>query len=298
MLDGGLASELERRGADLTSTLWSARVLLDQPARVRAVHLAYLEAGADIVTTASYQVSVEGFARAALSRQQALEAVRRSVRLADEARSQFLESGPPGEVRLRPLVAGSVGPFGAALADGSEYRGRYGVGRDRLREFHLPRLEALIAAGVDLLAIETMPSLDEVELLVRLLETWPGTTAWVSFTCRDAGHLSEGQSIEAVAGVASHPQVAAVGVNCVPPSLVEELLARMRAVTSVPLVVYPNLGDTWLAAERRWVPTATPFDFAGAAPRWLRGGARLIGGCCGTDPDTIRAMRSALAVAA
>jgi homocysteine S-methyltransferase len=265
---------------------------------VREVHLAYLEAGADIVTTASYQVSPDGFARAGLSREQALEAVRRSVRLADEARTAFQESVVPGEGRLRPLVAGSVGPFGASLADGSEYRGRYGVGRDRLREFHLPRLEALIAAGVDLLAIETMPSLYEVELLLRLLEAWPGTTAWVSFTCRDAGHLSEGQPVEAVAGVASHPQVAAVGVNCVFPALVEELLARMAAVTATPMVAYPNLGDSWLAAERRWVPSAAPFDFAAAAPRWHRLGARLIGGCCGTGPGTIRAMRRALAVAA
>jgi homocysteine S-methyltransferase len=298
MLDGGLASELERRGADLTGALWSARVLLDDPGKVHDVHLAYLEAGADVVTTASYQVSVEGFVRAGLSRRDALAALRRSVHLAVDARGRFLESAPTGAGRPRPLVAASVGPFGAALADGSEYRGRYGVGRDRLRDFHLPRLEALIEAGPDLLAIETMPSLGEVELLVRLLEDWPATPVWVSFTCRDAGHLSEGQPVEAVADIASHPQVAAVGVNCVGPSLVEAVLTRVAAVAAIPLVAYPNVGDTWLPAERCWAPSARPFDFASAAPRWRGLGARLIGGCCGTGPETIRAMRAALEPAA
>lgn len=293
LLDGGLATELERRGADLRGRLWSARLLVDQPALIRQVHLSYFAAGADVAGTASYQASIAGLLQQGITEPEAREAIRRSVQLAAEAREQFLQPGlPPG--RRPPLVAGSVGPYGAARADGSEYSGHYGVSRQALADFHGPRLEELIRAGADLLAIETIPSPEEAEVVVQLLRAWPAVGAWVSFSCRDGAHVCEGQPIEAaVAPIVGHPQVLAVGVNCTAPEFVEPLLHRLRRVTGKPLVAYPNSGEAWDATRRCWTGTGG-FDPSVEGPRWYRAGARLIGGCCRTGPDTIRALRAAL----
>lgn len=286
VLDGGLATELERLGADLPDALWSARLLVDNPLLIQRVHEAYFQAGADVATTASYQASIPGFARRGLSETEALRLIRLSVELADRARAA---TGGKG------MIAGSVGPYGASLADGSEYRGNYGVSRDVLAEFHRPRLRALLDAGADILAIETLPSPDEASLVLELLAHWPGARAWVSFSCRDDAHVSEGQSIEDAIGAATRsPQVVAVGVNCVAPHLVEGLLARMRAVTQLPLVVYPNAGETWDATAREWRGTPDAFDPARDVPRWMELGARWIGGCCRTTPETTRAIREAM----
>lgn len=293
LLDGGLATELERRGADLRGQLWSARLLVDQPELLRQVHLAYFTAGADVAITASYQASIAGLLQQGISEPEARAAIRRSVQMAAEAREQFLEPGlPPG--RRPPLVAGSIGPYGAARADGSEYSGHYGVSRHALADFHGPRLEELIRAGADLLAIETIPSPEEAEIVVQLLRAWPAVGAWVSFSCRDGAHVCEGEPIEAaVAPIVGHPQVLAVGVNCTPPEFIEPLLHRLRRVTDKPLVAYPNSGEAWDATRRCWLGTGG-FDPSVEGPRWYRAGARLIGGCCRTGPETIRSLRSAL----
>jgi len=286
VLDGGLATELERRGADLSDTLWSARLLVDNPNLIRKVHESYFAAGADVATSASYQASIEGFGRRGLSVEESLRLMRLSVELADQARRN---TGGEG------MVAGSVGPYGAMLADGSEYRGDYGVSLETLAGFHAPRLQALIEAGADLLAIETCPSAIEALLILELLQHWPGTRAWVSFTCRDDERTSEGQPIgEAVAAVARSHQVVAVGVNCVAPHLVDGLLTRMRAATSLPLVVYPNAGETWDARSREWKGNPDTFDPARDVPRWIELGARWIGGCCRTTPSTISEIRKAV----
>jgi len=295
ILDGGLATELERRGADLTDRLWSARLLLDDPALIGAVHHDYLAAGADVIATASYQASLAGFGRRGLSASSARALIRLSAELACGVRDRFWEAAEAEPGRPRPLVAGSIGPYGAALADGSEYRGRYQVGAEALEAFHLPRLEELVAGGVDLLALETFPSPDEAAIVLRLMGHWPAMTAWVSFSTRDDAHVGEGQPIEeAVRAVAGLPGVVAIGVNCLPPSRVEPLLERMRRVTDLPLAAYPNSGEEWDAAGRCWVGTEGGFDPARDAPRWYRLGARLLGGCCRTTPDTIRAIRKAV----
>jgi len=295
ILDGGLATELERRGADLRDALWSARLLLDGAELIRDVHRAYFEAGADAAATASYQASVEGLGRRGLTEAEAVHAMVRSVTLAREARDQFWNGPARTPDRLWPLVVGSVGPYGACLADGSEYRGNYGVSREDLTAFHRPRLEALVEGGVDLIGLETFPSPDEAEAVLRVLESWPRMGCWIGFSCRDGAHVSEGQPVEeAVRAIASHPQVLAVGVNCVSPGFVDELLGRLARVTTKPLVVYPNSGETWDAAAKCWTGTATAFDPAVDAPRWYAIGARLIGGCCRTTPETISALRRAL----
>jgi homocysteine S-methyltransferase len=296
VLDGGLATELERRGADLSDHLWSAKQLLDGPDLIRLIHEAYYAAGADVAVSASYQASITGFASRRVKPEEARRLIALSVELAQEARQRFWDNaGRSAPQRIWPLVAGSVGPYGAWLADGSEYRGNYGVSRQALADFHGPRLEALVAAGPDLLAIETIPSPEEAVLVLELLEAWPEVQTWVTFTCRDGSRVSEGQPVaEAIAAVADHAQVAAVGFNCVGPTLVDDLLVAAARVTTKPLVVYPNSGERWDATARRWAPGEGPFDFGEAATGWRDRGARLIGGCCRTTPETIRAIRKAL----
>ena len=296
VLDGGLATELERRGADLRDDLWSARLLVDDPTMIREVHEAYLAAGADLIATASYQASLEGFARRGLSEEDARGLIRRSAALARSAREKITGQGGGVAGRLEPLVAGSVGPYGAALADGSEYRGHYGATSGGLEAFHRPRLEELVAGGVDLIQLETFPSIDEALLVLDLLRRWPGMVAMVSFSTRDEAHVSEGPAIEdAVRAVASMENAVAVGVNCLPPARVDPLLARMVRATDLPLVVYPNSGEEWDAERKCWVGEAAGFDPETDGTRWYRAGARLVGGCCRTTPATIRRLAELVA---
>ncbi|HYV37623.1 MAG TPA: homocysteine S-methyltransferase [Gemmataceae bacterium] len=274
ILDGGLATELERRGADLRDPLWSAKLLLENPTLIRQVHEAYVAAGADVVTTATYQLSFEGFARRGLERAQTVEAIRLSVRLAREA-------GPK-------LVAASVGPYGAFLADGSEFRGDYGLSVQQLIDWHRPRLEALADSGADLLACETIPCQAEAEALVRLLEDFPRTPAWFSFSCRNESLVSHGETLAACAAIVNHcPNAVAFGVNCTAPQFVEGLLQSVAGVARKPLLAYPNLGGVWDGKEHVW-RGGEDWDWAAAASRWLAAGARFIGGCCRTTPAHIQ----------
>lgn len=293
ILDGGLATELERRGVALPGPLWSARLLIDQPELIRAVHLEYFRAGADVAISASYQASLGGLQQHGLTEKEARAAIRHSVHVAMEAREDFVRDGLP-EGRLRPLVAGSVGPYGASRADGSEYVGHYGVSAQALADFHGPRLEELARSGADVLAVETIPSPAEAEVVLRLLRAWPTLGAWVSFSCRDGEHVCEGVPIEtAAAAIAGHGQVLAVGVNCTAPRFVASLLRRLQRVTDKPLVAYPNSGEDWDAARRCWRGTGS-FDPEVEVASWYRAGARLLGGCCRTTPGTIRSLRDTL----
>jgi homocysteine S-methyltransferase len=273
VLDGGFATELERRGHDLSDDLWSARLLLDDPDEVRDTHLAFYQAGAQVATTASYQASFEGFARHGLSREESVALMRRSVTLAQEAASLAGRSGL--------LVAASVGPYGAVLADGSEYRGDYGVSDAALRSFHLPRAEVLDSAGADLLAIETVPSEQEAAVLLGVLtELPPRTRAWLSLTCADGSTTRAGEDVDRVFGLArGHDQVVAVGVNCTAPEYVEELVARAVAASGKPAIAYPNSGESWDAVAHQWGAPGAGLD-VGAASRGVAAGARYVGGCC------------------
>ena len=284
VLDGGLATELERRGADLHDRLWSARVLVEDPDAIREVHAAYFEAGADVAIGSSYQATFEGLAARGLDRDQAAALMRRSVELAREAAVG------------RGIVAASVGPYGAMLGNGAEYRGDYDVGAEELLAWHLPRIEVLAAAGPDLLAIETIPSIVEAEALVLALEHVPEMPAWMSFSCRDGAHLCDGTPFErAVKTAASSPSVVAIGVNCTSPLHIESLVEIVSATTETPALCYPNRGAFWDPVRKSWVdpprqdarPTLRPVD-------WRDAGARLIGGCCGTTPEDIAAIAIAL----
>ncbi len=292
VLDGGLATELEARGNDLSGSLWSARMLRDEPAEIEEVHLSFFRAGAQVAITSSYQASFDGFAREGVGSTDAAVLMRRSLELAERARVRRLAELPAG---IELHVAASIGPFGAARADGSEYRGNYGVTQDELASFHAPRLAVLVSAGAELLAVETLPSIEEAVVVRDLLAAYPHVRAWFSFSCRDAATISDGTPIEdAAAEAAASPQVLAVGVNCVEPSLVEQLLARAAGVTTLPLVAYPNDGRVWDAGARRWAGSSSAFA-SDTLTRWRDLGARLIGGCCGVGPAAIEQIAATLA---
>jgi homocysteine S-methyltransferase len=294
-LDGGLATALEAAGHLLDTPLWSARLLLDAPESLRAAHTAYLEAGADCITTASYQASFEGFAGAGLGAREATSLLRRSVQLARDARAAFW-SVPANRVgRLEPIVAASAGPYGAFLADGSEYDGRYAIGRAELTDFHRRRLEVLADAGADLVAFETIPSLLEAEVIAELLAELPETWAWVTFSCKNSEDLWDGTPIDAAArAVAFVPRVAGVGVNCTAPRHVADLVGALRAITALPVIAYPNSGEVYDPDVHRWVGKAAGTEWLERAESWWDNGARVLGGCCRVGPLTIRKLRAQL----
>lgn len=299
ILDGGLATELERRGHDLDHPLWSARVglLLKRPEAIRQVHLSYLEAGADCIISASYQASLLGFQAEGLPVNQAKSLIKKTVALACEARDEFLENFKSHlSQRLRPLVSASIGPYGAYLADGSEYRGNYGVSSDELRAFHEPRWQALADTAADLFACETIPSFQEAEVLLEMMQETPHIPAWISFSCRDSEHISDGTPIVECAELFHRcEQVVAVGMNCTAPRFISALIERVRkGAPGKPVVVYPNSGEAYDVSRRVWVGTSDPVDFAQAAREWRAKSAALIGGCCRTEPAHIKAMREAL----
>ncbi len=286
LLDGGLATELEARGCDLDHPLWSARVLRDRPEAIVAVHRAYLEAGADVVTTASYQATLEGFAREGLDRAAARGLLLRSVELAAHARDAFAS---------RRLVAASIGPYGAFLANGAEYTGDYDLDEVGLVAFHRERFSLLADSGADLLACETIPSAAEARALVRLLDETKDAVAWLSFSCRDDARLSDGTPFaDIVREVGAHPRVVAVGVNCTAPQYVESLLRSASEITTKTLVAYPNSGERYDAATKTWHGEANPGAWGELGRRWRHAGARLIGGCCRTGPAHIRSLRTQL----
>ncbi len=295
LLDGGLATRLETLGHALHPQLWSAGVLQTAPGAISRVHRDYLNSGARCIVTASYQASIEGFTAAGFAPDRARGLLKRSVSLALSARDQFIETCGKNDDQFEPLVAASIGPYGAYLADGSEYSGDYGVSRARLRDFHASRMDLLLEAGPDLLAIETMPSALEVEVLLELLEEHPGVEAWLSLSCRDGTSLCDGTLLDDVARMAAvSPAVAAIGANCVAPRLTAAIVACLQRATSKPLVVYPNSGERYDALHRCWHGARNPADFAELALNWRAAGVKLIGGCCRTEPAHIRAMAQAL----
>jgi homocysteine S-methyltransferase len=292
ILDGALATELERRGVALHDELWSARALIERPELIRAIHRDYFEAGADVALTASYQATFESLGRRGIDAAGTAQLLRDSVELARAARDEFWAFEPNRSGRLRPLVAASVGPYGAMLADGSEYRGEYGLSDTALKNFHRPRLRVLAHAGADLLACETIPSLREALALAQLLEEFPAASAWISFSCQDGERSCEGQRIgECVSQLNAYPQIRSVGVNCTHPQFITPLLEAMREHTDKPLLVYPNSGEHYDATAKRWCGQGAGSGFAELARGWHAAGARLIGGCCRTTPDDIRAIK-------
>ncbi|MBR8741571.1 homocysteine S-methyltransferase [Nocardiopsis sp. MG754419] len=287
VLDGGLATRLEAYGRDLGGGLWSARLLAEEPSLIARVHRDYFEAGADVAIAAGYQASVDAFTARGHSRTEALGLIARSVEVATAERDAFGAG----------LVAAGVGPYGASLADGSEYTGDYDLDEDGLYRWHRERWRVLAGAGADLVACETLPSVTEARALARLVGETPGVRAWFSFSCVDDTRISDGTPFRDVAAelapLHEEGRVVAVGVNCVPPSHVPRLV-REVASAGLPAVAYPNSGEVWDAGRGVWTGSTDVGGFGAAAAGWCDEGAVLVGGCCRTGPGHVRAVREAL----
>ncbi|KAH1096333.1 hypothetical protein J1N35_013254 [Gossypium stocksii] len=309
VVDGGLATELERHGQDLNDPLWSAKCLISFPQLVRRVHLEYLEAGANVIISASYQATIQGFEAKGLSIEEAETLIKRSVEIACEAREIYLQRCAKGywdfldspKIDRHPvLVAASVGSYGAYLADGSEYSGNYGasVTLETLKEFHRRRLQILANSGADLIAFETIPNKLEAQAYVELLEEENiDIPAWFSFSSNDGTNVVSGDPITECANIAdSCSQVVAVGINCTPPRLIHGLILSIRKVTNKPVIIYPNSGETYNGETKQWEKTRweTEEDFVSYVGKWRDVGACLFGGCCRTTPNTIRAISRVL----
>ncbi len=292
ILDGGLATELEASGHDLGTSLWSAALLMNQPQAIVDAHLAYLHAGAQIILTATYQASIDGFIAVGMSKQQAKKMMLDAVRLAQRAVSEHCKIQP---ATYPPLIAASIGPYGAYLADGSEYRGNYQVEDHVLAEFHLPRLTLLDHSGVDILGCETIPSFQEARVLAEQLKD-VHTPAWISFSCSDKQHLNDGTRIEQAAGLfAAHPNVHAIGINCTAPAYIGELVERINSVVrNKSIIVYPNSGELYDTVNKTWVSTDDSQVFNNLAHSWFQQGVQIVGGCCRIGPEQIKALVSDL----
>lgn len=308
LIDGALATYLEHLGADISGSLWSASILLSQPDLIQKTHLDYYRARANIAITASYQASIPGLVKhLGLSEGDAKDVVSKSVELAIEAREEYVQekleescerSVNAESMREDLFVAGSVGPYGAFLSDGSEYRGDYSIAHDAMKDFHRGRIQALVGAGVDVLACETIPSKSETEALLDLIRSeFKEMEAWFTFTLRDAEHIADGTSLSEIAALFDNAeQVVGLGFNCVPDDLALAALKNLKPlVKRGTLVVYPNSGEQWNAKAREWEGSRTEGEgLASKTVQWEEAGAGMIGGCCRTTPEDIKTMEEAL----
>lgn len=292
ILDGAMGTELEKRGYDVSGTLWSAKYLLGEPSPLIEIHKAYLEAGADLVTTASYQASYQGLLEAGLTKQQTILAIKESVHIARVAIKKVWAdlSEREKEGRLYPFIAGSVGPYGAYLADGSEYTGAYQLTKEEFQNFHRPRIKALVEGGVDLLAFETIPNLTEARALLELLyQEYSNVPAYLSFTSQDGQHISDGSSLKKVVELVNcySAELLAVGINCSKPAVTVTFLKQLRRLTDKEFVVYPNSGEEYDGINHAWYEEGSTTDLHTQAKIYQKLGARFIGGCCRTRPVDI-----------
>jgi len=290
ILDGGMSNVLEDQGCDLNHKLWSAKIIETHPQAIVNCHLSYLEAGANCITTAGYQATVKGFMELGYGLTAAKQLVLRSVELAEKARSEFLTNSI---VKDSIYIAASMGPYGAYLADGSEYRGAYTISEKELASFHLEQIKILDASNADFLAFETIPSLVEIKALSGLLIDTV-KPAWVSFSCKDDLYLNDGEKIsEAAKILANHPSVFAIGVNCTAPKHITSIIQTLK--NSAPdkrVIVYPNSGEVYLADSKSWQGISDPNLFQIMAKEWFESGADILGGCCRIGPDHIRKIKA------
>ena len=286
VIDGALASELQRRGCDLNDSLWSAKVLIEQPELIQQVHYDYFVAGADCAITASYQATPMGFAQKGIELEESIKLIKTSVKLAQQAKMQYLNDIKQDKTLL---IAGSVGPYGAYLANGSEYTGDYQLSESEFIAFHKDRVAALIDAGVDILSCETMPSFLEIKALAKLIQQFPMVNCWFSLTLKDQKHISDGTPLtEVIEYLNSIEQIVSVGINCIALEKVTPALEVLSKLTSKPLIVYPNSGEQYDPTTKQWHKNHDHnCTFANQLDVWINLGAKLIGGCCQTTPDDI-----------
>ncbi len=294
VIDGSMATALENKGLDLNHRLWTARALAENPEKVKQVHIDYFRAGADCGITCSYQASIPGLMSCGYSEAEAEALIRRSVELFLEARDEWWQKEGSAAGRARPLCLAGMGPYGAYLADGSEYTGAYQVSEDELRAFHARRAKLLLEAGADVLLFETQPSLQEALLEARIAEEMDADY-WISFSCRDGRHTGKGEPVAECAAALSrdHPHLKMIGVNCTKPEYIESLIHCLKSATELPVAVYPNSGEVYDPVTKTWTHAGGELDFGTYALRYMAAGASAVGGCCTTTDRHIRQVAEA-----
>ena len=292
LLDGGLSNQLEAQGHNLNNKLWSARFLTSNPEAIVLAHLAYLNAGAKCITTSSYQASIPGFMDYGYDIETAKHLIVKSVELASDAIKQYLLSEPNED---RPLIAASIGPYGAYLADGSEYHGEYNISDLELTAFHLSRIRLLDETNADFFACETIPSYQEAKVLANILLKTK-KTAWISFSCQDEDHLNDGTPIsKCVSLFSNHPNVFAIGVNCTAPRYISGLIKNIKLYSATKkIIVYPNSGQVYNAQSKTWQGLSDPGMFVNMTKEWIDKGADIVGGCCRIGPEHIKVLKRTL----
>jgi homocysteine S-methyltransferase len=288
ILDGGLSNVLESFGCNLNHELWVANLLDKNPEAIIDTHLAYLNAGAQIISTASYQATIPGFMKLGFTRIESELLILKSVDLARIAINQYCTKY---KGQNKPLLAGSVGPYGAYLADGSEYRGDYNVSKKNLLEFHLKRIQLLDTSNCDFIALETIPSFFETQVLSTILKTIK-TPSWISFSCKDNYHLSDGTTLKKAASLLkNHPSIFAIGVNCTAPKYISSLIQELKSIKSdKKIIVYPNTGDSYNVQSKTWVKNSNPKYFTAMSKEWFLLGSDIVGGCCQIGPSHIKSL--------
>jgi len=285
LIDGGLSNQLERLGYDLNHRLWSAKLLYEHPEAIVAAHLAYLEAGARCITTASYQASVPGFIPSGFTKSEAEILLKRSIELANIAIDKFQLNKSSNH---RSLIAASIGPYGAFLADGSEYIGKYTISDSELKSFHLERLRLLDELNFNFYACETIPSFREARILSELLRKMK-KPSWISFSCKNENQINGGTPIsEVVQLFDNHPKVFAVGINCTAPDNISGLIKKVKPlIGDKKLIVYPNSGELYDPKKKMWNSSINELVWDKAVCEWLDLGVDIIGGCCRIGPVQI-----------
>jgi homocysteine S-methyltransferase len=288
ILDGALGTEIQKRGFDVNDSLWSAKFLSKNPAVIKEIHTDYLNAGADIIISASYQASFEGFMKKGFSKEESKKLIELSISLAKDARDEFWENLTDKTDKIKPLVAASIGPYGAFLADGSEYSGNYQISDEELLAFHQQRLETILHVKPDIIACETIPSFNEAKILSKLLEAYD-IPSWISFSAKDEKHINSGESIEeCIEYLETQKHICALGINCTAPQFISSLVQKIKKLSSKPIVIYPNGGSKYNPITKTWEKSVDNSDFAKMALLWKNAGASIIGGCCETGPKEIQ----------
>jgi len=287
-IDGGLSNVLEELGCNLNNKLWVANLLTTNPEAIIKTHLAYLDAGAQIISTTSYQATIPGFMKLGYSKEDSERLILRSVELAETAIKKYLKTHSPNK---KPIIAGSIGPYGAYLADGSEYRGNYNISDSELIDFHKRRIELLDNSECDLLAFETIPSIEEAKVISQLTKNCT-SPSWVSFSCKDGNHINDGTPIvEAAKIFIEHPNIFAIGVNCTKPQHISNLIMNLKSVLADKnIIIYPNSGEVYNAETKTWSGISNPTIFQQQAEVWIDLGANIIGGCCQIGPKHIKSI--------
>jgi homocysteine S-methyltransferase len=296
ILDGALGTQVQKNGYDVNDSLWSAKFLDENPEVIKEVHRQYLEAGADCIITSSYQASIEGFLEKGFSEEKAVDLIKLSINIAKEERDIFWANLEDKNKRIKPLVAASIGPYGAYLANGSEYTGDYGIGDEELKQFHKKRLEIILETSPDLLAIETIPILKEVKIICELLKELKKIPTWVTFSAKNESTTNGGDDIkECMRFLENQDCVSAVGINCTAPQYIPKLIENIKSVSSKPIVVYPNGGSKYNPILKVWEKgEISALEYSKLSLLWFQKGAKIIGGCCETSPEEILNIRERL----